>query len=229
MGSSINVSVFISTVRPLKTMRYWLLAQIMFGSCGVCFTCPLTQGFIPWKSDFSQFIFGFSCFSPNTLLFLSKICFWSRLRVYLAYNILSFVDVGFRGSLFNLIWSFQKNWGDYLENIFSKYVVQSLKGLLEVLLIECRECWEEKNVDKNQNFNFLPVTTFSSSRRSTVGPQNSPSRWGWIAITMSGTSTFFAWMNLQYLVLFGLIFDLSINFGRSTSLISWIIFVLTFL
>ena len=108
MGSSINVSVFISTVRPLKTMRYWLLAQIMFGSCGVCFTCPLTHGFIPWKSDFSQFIFGFSCFSQNTLLFLSKICFWSRLRVYLAYNILSFVDLGFRGSLFNLIWSFQK-------------------------------------------------------------------------------------------------------------------------
>ena len=32
----------------LKTIMYWLLAQIMFGSWGVCLTWPDTQGFTPW-------------------------------------------------------------------------------------------------------------------------------------------------------------------------------------
>ena len=48
--------VFFSLFFTLKTMRYWLLAQIMFGSCGVCFTCPDTQGFGPWKIVSSRFL-----------------------------------------------------------------------------------------------------------------------------------------------------------------------------
>jgi hypothetical protein len=35
-------------VFTLNTMRYWLLAQIMLGSCGVCLTWPDTQGLGPW-------------------------------------------------------------------------------------------------------------------------------------------------------------------------------------
>ena len=38
---------------------------------------------------------------------------------------------------------------------------------------------------------------FSSRSMSTVGPQNSPSSRGWIAITTSGFSTFLVWINLK--------------------------------
>ena len=48
-----HVTLYVFT---LKTMRYWLLAQIMFGSCGVCFTWPDTHGFGPWETESSHLI-----------------------------------------------------------------------------------------------------------------------------------------------------------------------------
>ena len=52
---------------------------------------------------------------------------------------------------FNLIFVEENLREGYLENILGKYVVQPLKGLLEVFLIERRERWEEAKLGQYSN------------------------------------------------------------------------------
>ena len=166
-------------------MRYWLLAQIMLGSMGLCLVWPDTQGLGPlWP------IRGEYCDHWPITAHLVDVLHEHVVQSLQTLLVVILVKAGEHHlQLFDWINQMLK-----MSTIFSPFFPESHWETLFLVFLFL----PNQEATKTGIYQYFRLALmFSSSSRSTVGPQNSPSRCGWMAITTSGFSTFLVWINLS--------------------------------